>query len=92
MAIYEIKASQTILPTMFENMNQFTEIAQPSETRTIRKHLVYAGKENQKRTHASIIAWDKLGEWKPFLKYSHTIFDHKKGYPIFLDTLYLYYN
>lgn len=56
--IYEIKATQTVLPKLFRSLDYFSDIAQGKvKTRT----LVYGGQENQDRTHYLVRTWDTVG-------------------------------
>jgi len=52
--IYEIKATETIKPSLFEKMNNFENLAAPAK---VNKTLIFGGKENQKRSHYNILSW-----------------------------------
>ncbi len=55
--IFEIKATQTILPKLFQGMDYFASIT-AGKTKT--KTLIYGGEENQDRTKYAVRTWDAL--------------------------------
>ena len=55
--IFEIKATQTILPKLFQGMDYFASIT-AGKTKT--KTLIYGGEENQERTKYAVRTWDAL--------------------------------
>ena len=55
--IFEIKATQTILPKLFQGMDYFASIT-AGKTKT--KTLIYGGEENQDRTKYAVRTWDVL--------------------------------
>ena len=55
--IFEIKATQTILPKLFLGMDYFASIT-AGKTKT--KTLIYGGEENQDRTKYAVRTWDAL--------------------------------
>jgi predicted AAA+ superfamily ATPase len=52
--IYEIKATETIKPSLFEKMNYFEELAKPAK---VNKTLIYGGNKDQKRSNYKISSW-----------------------------------
>lgn len=52
--VFEIKATQTITPDLFKNMNKFEMITSPKKAE---KTLIYGGLENQKRSQYKILSW-----------------------------------
>lgn len=54
----EIKSSETISPSFFDNLKQFNEIAQISSENNI---IVYAGSTKQSRSAGTIINWERAG-------------------------------
>jgi predicted AAA+ superfamily ATPase len=52
--IFEVKATQTIKPSVFAGMDYFEAIAGDAK---IKKTLIYGGVENQKRTKYSVLGW-----------------------------------
>ncbi|HWV71993.1 MAG TPA: ATP-binding protein [Pseudosphingobacterium sp.] len=57
--IFEVKATQTIMPKLFTNMDYFGELA---GTQQVNKTLIYGGDENQQRTKYSVTSWRDMGE------------------------------
>jgi len=57
--IYEIKATETIKPSLFEKMNYFEALAKPA---IVNKTLIYGGIEDQKRSKYNILSWDNISE------------------------------
>ena len=55
--IFEIKATRTILPKLFQGMDYFASIT-AGKTKT--KTLIYGGEENQDRTKYAVRTWDAL--------------------------------
>ena len=55
--IFEIRATQTILPKLFQGMDYFASIT-AGKTKT--KTLIYGGEENQDRTKYAVRTWDAL--------------------------------
>lgn len=55
--IIEIKATKTILPKLFENMDILKEYGKETIGRKI---LVYGGSQNQSRTDYQVWAWDSI--------------------------------
>lgn len=55
--IAEIKSTSTITSKLFKGMDDFEQIATDN---IASKTLFYGGKDNQKRTHHSIVGWNKL--------------------------------
>jgi predicted AAA+ superfamily ATPase len=55
--IIEIKATKTVLPQLFENMDILKEYGKDVIGRKI---LVYGGGQNQSRTHYQIWSWDRI--------------------------------
>ncbi|MCO5950808.1 ATP-binding protein [Mucilaginibacter flavidus] len=56
--VFEVKATQTISPVLFNGMDLFGELALPAE---VHKTLIYGGSENQERTKYSVVGWDHIG-------------------------------
>ena len=52
--IFEVKATQTIKPSVFAGMDYFEAIAGDAK---IKKTLIYGGVENQKRSKYSVLGW-----------------------------------
>ena len=52
--IFEVKATQTIKPSLFAGMDYFEAIAGDAK---IKKTLIYGGVENQKRSKYSVLEW-----------------------------------
>lgn len=52
--VFEIKATQTIKPSLFKGMDYFEAIAENLSTK---KTLIYGGTENQDRTKYSVLGW-----------------------------------
>lgn len=63
-AVFEIKATQTIMSGLFKEMDRFEEIAAPAQ---VSKTLIYGGTEDEKRTKYSIISWKNVAE--PILEF-----------------------
>ncbi len=60
-SIFEIKATQTIKPSLFQQMNYFESIARPEK---VEKTLVYGGLENQNRSKYNVLSWLNINdEW-----------------------------
>lgn len=56
--IIEIKATETIMPDLFKGLSYFEKIAEGEDIS--RKTLLYAGKENQKRSVANVLSWRNI--------------------------------
>ncbi|TDG37177.1 hypothetical protein EZJ43_03395 [Pedobacter changchengzhani] len=56
-SVFEIKATQTITPDLFKNLDKFETYANPNK---VRKTLVYGGAENQKRTKHRVLSWKSI--------------------------------
>jgi len=56
--IFEVKATQTITPGLFNGMDLFGELASPAE---VHKTLIYGGSENQERTKYNVVGWQNIG-------------------------------
>lgn len=56
--VIEIKATETILPEVFNGLTYFEKIAQEEDIS--RKTLLYAGRENQKRSVAQVLSWKDI--------------------------------
>ena len=54
----EIKATETVMPDLFKGLNYFERIS--NDEKLWRKTLLYAGKENQKRTAGQVVSWVDL--------------------------------
>ncbi len=52
--VYEIKATQTITPSLFRQLDYFEALA---KDQLVNKSLVYGGSEDQKRTRYDIRSW-----------------------------------
>jgi len=57
--IYEVKATQTITPKLFKNMDYFESIGGREE---FNKTLIYGGSENQDRTNYRVISWRDISD------------------------------
>lgn len=57
--IYEVKATQTITPNLFKNMDYFESIGRGDE---LEKILIYGGSENQIRTRYRIVSWRDISD------------------------------
>ncbi len=55
--IFEVKATQTIKPSLFKGMDYFETIANDAE---IKKTLIYGGIENQERSKYSVLGWPNI--------------------------------
>ncbi len=55
--LFEVKATQTIMTEMFNNLNYFEKI---SGKANLKKTVVFAGDENQERSNGEIRSWKKL--------------------------------
>jgi len=55
--IFEVKATQTITPALFNGMDLFGELASPAE---VHKTLIYGGSENQERSKYSVVGWENI--------------------------------
>ncbi len=55
--IFEVKATQTIKPTLLKNMDYFEEIAGNT---AIKKTLIYGGIENQERSKYTVLGWPNI--------------------------------
>jgi hypothetical protein len=58
-SIFEIKATQTVRPALFKEMDRFEEIAAPAE---VNKTLIYGGAENEKRTKYNVLGWKNVSD------------------------------
>lgn len=58
-SIYEIKATQTITPALFKEMDRFEDISSPA---TVNKTLIYGGDENENRTRYTILSWKNISD------------------------------
>lgn len=52
--IFEIKATHTISSSLFKELDYFEEL---TPGLSIKKHLIYGGDEDQKRTKYDVISW-----------------------------------
>lgn len=52
--IFEIKSTQTISSSLFKELDYFEEL---TPGHPIKKHLIYGGNEDQKRTKYDVISW-----------------------------------
>lgn len=57
--VFEIKATQTIMPDLFKGLNYFSNLAKEDD---LKKTLVYGGLENQSRTAGKVISWKDFGK------------------------------
>jgi len=57
--IYEIKATQTITPALFKEMDLFANLV-PSEQ--VNKTLIYGGTQNQDRTNYKVLGWQNVAD------------------------------
>ena len=57
--IFEVKATQTIKPSLFKGMDYFQEIA---DNTAIKKTLIYGGTENQLRSKYKVLGWPNVNE------------------------------
>jgi len=57
--IFEIKATKTITPSLFKNMDRFEEISSPA---SVTKTLIYGGDDNEKRSNYTIISWKNIAD------------------------------
>ena len=55
--IFEVKATQTIKPSLFAGMDYFETI---SNNRSIKKSLIYGGTEDQKRSKYTVLGWSNI--------------------------------
>ncbi|WP_293311389.1 ATP-binding protein [Pedobacter sp. UBA5917] len=56
-SIFEIKATQTVTPDLFKNMDKFEANANPKK---VEKTLIYGGLENQKRSKHKVLSWKSI--------------------------------
>lgn len=56
-SVFEIKATQTVTPDLFKNMNKFEVTA---SSRKVEKTLIYGGSENQKRSEYKVLSWQRI--------------------------------
>lgn len=52
-SVFEIKATQTVTPDLFKNMNKFEVTA---SSQKVEKTLIYGGSENQKRSQCKVLS------------------------------------
>ncbi|MDX3916358.1 MAG: ATP-binding protein [Pseudosphingobacterium sp.] len=57
--VFEVKATQTVTPKLFANMDYFNELASPQP---VKKTLIYGGEENQQRTKYTVLSWKDIGK------------------------------
>ncbi len=55
--LYEVKATETVLPDLFKGLNYFEALA-PELTGS--KNLVYGGRQKQERSYGNVLPWDAL--------------------------------
>jgi len=55
--VFEIKATETITPDLFKQLDKFEAIALPNE---VKKTLIYGGVKDQKRTNYHISGWQNV--------------------------------
>jgi predicted AAA+ superfamily ATPase len=55
--LYEVKATQTIMSEMFNNLDYFEKI---SGKTNLKKTIVYAGDEKQERSKGNVLSWKAL--------------------------------
>lgn len=55
--VFEVKATQTIKPSLFKGMDYFETIA---DNAAIKKTLIYGGIENQQRTKYTVLGWPNI--------------------------------
>lgn len=55
--IYEIKATQTVTPPLFKQLDRFETMVSPLE---VKKTLIYGGTENQNRTLYHVLGWKNI--------------------------------
>jgi len=58
-SVYEIKATQTISNSLFNEMDRFEEISAPA---IVTKTLIYGGAENEKRTKYNVLSWRNISD------------------------------
>ncbi|SDH31643.1 hypothetical protein SAMN05421827_12122 [Pedobacter terrae] len=56
-SVFEIKATQTVTPDLFKNINKFEVTASPKK---VEKTLIYGGSENQKRSQYKVLSWQSI--------------------------------
>ncbi len=57
--IFEVKATQTIKPSLLKGMDYFEAIA---DNAAIKKTLIYGGTENQERSKYAVLGWPNINE------------------------------
>ncbi len=57
--VFEVKATQTITPQLFKEMDRFADLAKADE---MRKTLVYGGEKNQLRSKYLVMSWRNIGD------------------------------
>ncbi len=60
-SIFEIKATETLSPTLFKEMDKFEEMVAPV---SVNKTLIYGGNENQNRTKYTVLGWQNISDIK----------------------------
>lgn len=58
-SVFEIKATQTLSPGLFKEMDRFEDISAPAK---VEKTLIYGGKEDEKRTRYHVISWRNISD------------------------------
>jgi len=56
-SLYEVKATQTIMGEMFNNLDYFEKISGKTK---LKKTVIYAGLETQKRSKGTVLPWTEL--------------------------------
>lgn len=56
-SVFEIKATQTVTPDLFKNLNKFEVTA---SSKKVEKTLIYGGSENQKRSEYKVLSWQRI--------------------------------
>lgn len=54
---FEIKATETISPVLFKQLDRFEELAKPTK---VKKTLIYGGLNSQKRSKYNVLSWKDI--------------------------------
>ncbi|PWS32962.1 ATP-binding protein [Pedobacter paludis] len=55
--IFEVKATETISPILFKQLDRFEELALPS---AVKKTLIYGGQKSQNRSKYKVLSWQDI--------------------------------
>jgi len=57
MTFFEVKATETISPILFKQLDRFEELALPS---AVKKTLIYGGQKSQNRSKYKVLSWQDI--------------------------------